>query len=610
MRHSADLGALRVGQPPSESEIRLAEFLFGEVPEPGIGFVKPWDVMARGGAVSVTDIGRRAVLRQTAPGDVLKVLPIDPPPGAPVMLAAAGGGGWYVADQATGTVLRLSADGAIVKRLARRNTRMNPTGIVESRGSLWVSDAAAGCVACFDIDTGRIMRTIGGSVGGADRGPGALNMPMGMAAAADGRVFVADMLAGCVVVFDADGAFVRRIGGREGGNGMLGRPKDVAIAPDGVVFVSDAAARQVHAFAPDGGWIESFGDTGPNPLVLPAGLAIADVAPMAGESPPVGFAEDYYVLVVEQIAQPGVRVYGWRSRLPARPQARFAAPLPDTALAVNPHWRGDRCSSCHDGIDRSFAAIPVARADALCLSCHDGRRAGAEPHPIGRVATNETHGVPAGWPLADGRLSCLTCHDVVRHCRAGARRPARNPAMVRGLDRRDAMASCRECHIQDMARFNPHRIAGRAAQPGNADGADGPAGRDASLSIADVSCRACHAPVPRFGGDAPAGPEASPLADAHLREPAAKLCLNCHTPHADPAPNGHLGLSPNAGAVSPGIRLPLEEGRITCATCHDPHDAALYAAHELPSRRAARPSDAAIALRADYEILCTACHPK
>lgn len=572
--HAVNLGALRAGRRPSNFENQLAEFLFGEAPTAPMGFIKPIDLVARDGEVLISDAGYSGVLRQPRPAAPLSGAPLRENPTMVTAICAVPDGGLLAASATAGAVLRYDAAGQVVQRYTTPE-RMRVGGMAIVGQEVWVSNITAGRVEVFDLASAEHLR----AVGRRGSGEGEFVAPLGIANMLDGNVCVVDVLGGRVHVFDAGGQWLRDIGAPGDGPGLLGRPKDVAVGPDGVVFVADTASRRVHAFQPDGTVVATFGDAGPDALAVPAGIAIASAPPEADDSVPPDFTADYYVLVAEQLARPGVRVFAWRTETP-HASAPAAAALPDMPLAPNPHWRADRCALCHTDRSAPPHAISARQADGLCLSCHDGEKATAESHPIGRVATGGRISAPADWPLVDGQLACLTCHDIKRHCKADPVRPAVNPAMVRGFKRGDALASCRYCHQQEIERFNPHSD---AAQSG-----DSP-----------IGCRVCHLSASL----AAANPEGG---FPRLRQPAAPLCANCHTPHVDPAPGGHLGL---VAAAAPSS-LPLEDGHVTCATCHNPHAIGTKWRGRAIGARASEEEDAQYSLRLNYMELCRACHPK
>jgi len=72
-----------------------------------------------------------------------------------------------------------------------------------------------------------------------------------------------------------------------------------------------------------------------------------------------------------------------------------------------------------------------------------------------------------------------------------------------------------------------------------------------------------------------------------LKKPIAELCIDCHRERI--APNEHkVGVVP---PVNPQT-LPLQDGKITCVTCHNPHQNEHGSLLRLPERE-----------------LCSSCHP-
>lgn len=602
----ASLGNLRTGAPPSSAQVRLATFLFGAEPEPPLGLVKPTHVLAGTGELWICDGALGAVLRWSPGTRALGAAPLIDPPSGPVAIAPAAAGERLVAAE-NGVIVRYSAQGRPVQRYALPSgSRSRVGGMALVGDELWVSDVPAHRIEVFDATSAAHRR----SIGRRGRGPGEFGFPLDIAAGRDGRVYIVDMLNARVQVLDAAGRWIRDIGGPGDRMGTFGRPKAVAIGPDGTVFVVDAASQCVHAFDEDGRALLAFGGAtdGVDALVLPAGIATAAGPLDAARRLPASFETAYYVLVAEQIVRPGLRVYAWSgSRAPPEPSRASSRSWATvrTASVENPHWQADRCSTCHSMSHAAPQPIAPADVDRLCLSCHDGKKAVDEAHPIGRRAETRRTRVPPGWPLVGDRLGCLTCHDVRRHCDAPEARPADNPAFVRGFDPHNRLATCLQCHTSDEWRVNPHRstVAGLATQ--------------------SASCGFCHVSTPRaVGGDW--------VFDAALRDSATRLCQNCHTMHADPAPRGHLGAVVDEAMLrimldgerergidgrtdSPRL-LPLDGGRVACSTCHNPHaaDAAPAAVFRSPTAllRSAAATDEGKALRIEHMALCRYCHPK
>ncbi|MBK9128042.1 MAG: hypothetical protein IPM13_09600 [Phycisphaerales bacterium] len=596
------LGNLTFGQPPTPTEVKLAEFLFGAPPEPPLGLVKPVDIAATAGGLLVSDSALQSVLAWSAGAGVLDVVPLPRSAPAPSALALAPNGDRLVAD-VRGPVVRISGDGQV-------RTRYDAPGPLRAGGlacvddQLWVTNLATHRIEVFDLESGRHIRSLG------QRGtqPGSFGLPIGIAYA-QGQVYVVDMLNARVQVFDRDGQHKRNFGGPGNRIGYFGRPKGVAVGPDGTVFVTDAASQCVHAFDRDGKPLIAFGGTADRELalVLPAGITIWSSDISTERRAPNGFQPAYYVLVAEQIVRPGVRVYAWAGRTkplasdvePAAPRRAHSFTWP----ADNPHWEASKCSACHTMTTGRPDPIAPERVDALCVGCHDGRRAPADPHPIGWAAAGGRTRPPPGWPLVEGRIGCLTCHDMIQHCDAGAVRPEDNSALVRDYDSSNPYEFCRICHVQEKWRVNPHR--NQVAGFGGAH-----------------ACAFCHIASPERtdGGGW--------TFDPGLRGGSNQLCLGCHTMHADPAPEGHLDreVTPAVlaamldaerrvfGTAGPEPRLlVLENGRITCATCHTPHaedpePIGLFTS-AMTRARSRAPEDEHKGLRVEHLALCRHCHP-
>jgi hypothetical protein len=79
------------------------------------------------------------------------------------------------------------------------------------------------------------------AIGGRDEGPESFFMVSSQVVEADaaGNLFILDPQNSRIVVFDADGQFLRSMGGSGGGPGELLSPGSIAVSPDGAVAVFD-----------------------------------------------------------------------------------------------------------------------------------------------------------------------------------------------------------------------------------------------------------------------------------------------------------------------------------------------------------------------------------
>ncbi|MBK8270952.1 MAG: hypothetical protein IPK83_22650 [Planctomycetes bacterium] len=445
-----------------------------------------------------------------------------------------------------------------------------------------------------------------------------------MALGSGNRVYVADSLNHRVQVLDKSGQPIGMIGKPGDRVGSFGRPKDVAVGPDGTIFVVDSASQRVHVFNRAGKPITAFGEPrgGMNELCIPSDIEISTTYTGDMSKLPDGFLPDYFVLVAEQLRAPGIRVFAWRSprevERPTFPPRAGTGESSRVASVPNPHWSPNHCTACHDMAADETASVDRNEVDQKCLSCHDGEKAHAEAHPIGRLGHTAFAAVPTGWPLNRERLSCITCHDIRRHCDAEAVKPARNSAMLRGPEIERRLDFCTNCHTpSEKWRINPHRQL-------SDDG-----------TMRSDTCGFCHS---RAMEREPNGERRN---DPSLRASGSGVCLGCHAPHWDYFPEGHVDrpvtkeirrrliarefgfmlaegqlsdISAFEAAVSDANHKPafppLNDNNVTCYSCHNPHERGLFPADSHLGRYARAEEDSKLQLRMDRLDLCQACHSK
>ncbi len=190
-------------------------------------------------------------------------------------------------------------------------------------------------------------------------------------------------------------------------------------------------------------------------------------------------------------------------------------------------------------------------------------------HPVG-VAVPETMQLDAGlMPDAQGRLGCATCHGLADM----ENRPPEDietsaADFLHGGPYRPLEDFCFRCHdAEPYRRLNIH------------------AQVDAAGSIDESSCEYCHREIP--DRDRPLEAE-----DLRLRLPTGRICLGCHllTPHLNALehrgkPNEAYLKRIQAAELERGIKLPLDaDGRLTCITCHSPHEAGVIS-EEFPGAK-------------------------
>ena len=589
------LGNLRSGKAPSAGEVELSLFLFGEAPEPPMAFVRPLFVLADARGLLVCDAAVGMAMRWDRQTRELGALDVTPRPARPVAALTAANGDVLVADAGgSGAVIRYEPGGRSSQSYGLKDEPFRPAGMSIVGDELWVANVLEHRIEVFDEESGRHKR----SLGRRGAAPGEFGMPLAMSRTPEGKICIVDSLNCRVQLLDANGNHVSSVGSSGDLVGTFGRAKGVAVGSDGTIFVTDAASQRVHAFDPQGRPLLAFGEpgSGPGALSVPGGISVSQECPLEDVELPTGFVADYYVLVAEQLLRPGIRVYAWGrmdgEAVDGGPISESAVPEKNEKGTVNPHWRADGCLSCHQSKeDGSVRMIAAERVDSICLDCHDGEKARAEAHPVGRVARTRDISPPEDWPLNEGRLGCLTCHDVVRHCRESPRPPAQNAAMLRVFEPDQPLALCTQCHKPaDSWRISPHKNL-------TADG-----------RVNEQSCAFCHTQVPSIPSNG------RRTGDAMLHASSSQLCLTCHARHWDVSPWGHVdrpaSADVRAALAAHSVRLPLEGDLVTCYSCHNPHERGLFPSDSPLGAMSALPMDNGAALRVPSTELCLVCHAK
>jgi predicted CXXCH cytochrome family protein len=292
-----------------------------------------------------------------------------------------------------------------------------------------------------------------------------------------------------------------------------------------------------------GSWPRDGGGVGPAAWLAAAGVLVLGLVLLPGQAPALTTAAPSEEAALEQLF--GVEFY-----------------------LEDPHWRADACAACHQNTPTRDELYLRGDQNTLCTICHSRGRASREPHPVGTFNEAKVD-IPAGFPLDDqGALSCLTCHDHVPACRLQERRTKINflrpvPAESEPLGPRSELLNfCYACHLAaDVESYNPHE------------------GQLSNGEIEPRRCLFCHSKAldPR---------EEIKDRQYHLRKDMSVICIGCHllTPHAGAAE--HLEQPPETVAAARreaeqrhGVVLPLDEReRISCSTCHNPHQQGVFPA--------------------------------
>jgi len=232
------------------------------------------------------------------------------------------------------------------------------------------------------------------------------------------------------------------------------------------------------------------------------------------------------------------------------------------------HYTGKFCSECHEKTpERGRNKYLKYDGDYnLLCKCHL-KTPNSYIHPTDIVPSDKKQTkIPSDLPLEEGKLTCLTCHDLYRQCQE----LVADRYSLRGMPYRRTTDFCFKCHDEsNYVMLDPHRQF------------------DEKGEIVREKCLYCHTEVPdekQVGREHP-----------KLIGELTVLCQRCH-----------IRMAMRSGSFShmqrPSVKtlaimrtteekfaaiLPLDEqGRTSCATCHNPHDKGVIPA-EKPAAKGA-----------------------
>lgn len=244
----------------------------------------------------------------------------------------------------------------------------------------------------------------------------------------------------------------------------------------------------------------------------------------------------------------------------------------------NPH---SFCDYCH-GTEEPKAGPDLfpqnTDSSLICLDCHEYEE---NHHPVNFVPPD-----PAAlpFPLYKGEVQCRSCHEI-----HGGPTHEGTPKLLRGGPYADRRTICFKCHNKNRYdEIDPHIML------------------DNEGAVLEVNgkpvCLLCHAIKP--------DPAVDRTPDVRFKADVGFLCWRCHPPMPDPFFSKHFLVTPSQRTLDymqgteaqKMVILPLvPRGRITCSTCHNPHQKGVIL-HEA----AAKGSGTKGRLR--MSPMCYACH--
>ncbi len=286
-------------------------------------------------------------------------------------------------------------------------------------------------------------------------------------------------------------------------------------------------------------------------------------------------------LILVLILLPGVMLFA---------QEKIDKALPDD---TNLHYTGEYCLECHEKIpEKGGDKLLKFNGDftQLCR-CH-GYTPGTYIHPVFVEPSPEKKSkIPNNFPLVNGMISCVTCHDMYMQCKKNPRAKLLNKRFLRGAPYLSRTTMCFKCHDEMKYKMlDPHN---QLTESG---------------SIIVVKCLYCHKEKP--------DEKTETFEDIKLIGNLAVLCYRCHYKQSKQHPiNAEHFVEPTEQIYEMmkesekkfGIILPLNyDGRITCPTCHNPHERGVLPAGKASSKGASEKFRLRLS-RKNVQI-CIACH--
>jgi len=262
---------------------------------------------------------------------------------------------------------------------------------------------------------------------------------------------------------------------------------------------------------------------------------------------------------------------------------------PDTDI----HYTGKYCDVCHTEVPNKKGGPKLKyNGDYIQLcKCH-GYTPRTYIHPVNIIPSEEKKKkIPAEFPLPGGKVECITCHDIYLQCRKDREMKIINPRFLRGAPYVSRTSLCYRCHDEKKYRkMNPHDqltpdgkiIVAKClyCHVEKPDELHATYGEVKLIGKFEVICYRCH--IEKQGKH--------PINADHLKEPPDNILKNM-----------------KESEERFGIILPLDkEGKITCVTCHNPHDRGVIPIYKTSAQGAGEKHR--LRLAGKGLPICIACH--
>ncbi|MBU0961557.1 MAG: hypothetical protein KKH60_08490 [Proteobacteria bacterium] len=271
---------------------------------------------------------------------------------------------------------------------------------------------------------------------------------------------------------------------------------------------------------------------------------------------------------------------------------------PGVNANTNIHFSKYYCNECH--LNAEGQGDVDMRFDDFIETCRCHNYTPENyTHPVGiKLSPEKRAKIPSDFPLKDSTITCVTCHRMSLQCQTDSSMKKFNSSFLRINPLMSRTAICYQCHSEAKYKMmDPHN---QIDKEGN---------------VVKEKCLYCHKGVPDVNR--------ATLADPHgmgdLVAPIGKLdvlCYRCHYKQIQlhPINANHLKKPPAAilknmrrSERKLGIILPLDaQGKVTCVTCHNPHERGVIPADKTGAGGAGEAGRLRVSRGGDK--ICLACH--
>lgn len=298
----------------------LATFLFGPAPAP-VRIGKPYGLALKHGKLYVSDTATATIHIADLRQHTWSYLQ---PEGAGrlrknIGVAVHDDGTLFVSDTMRGQVVIYDAAQRHVGVLGEPG-ELKPAGLEVAGDQLYVTDMKGQRVVVYDVKTRAALRDIpAGATNDAER----LFQPVGVAVDAEGRVYVSDVGAFHIQVYDAAGRHLRSISRHGDGVGEFVRNKGIALDRANRLYAVDAGFKLVQLYDEQDRLLLYFGDPEAGEagrMDLPADILVDyDHVDLFQKFAAPGRELEFIVMVSNQFGDHKITVYGFLKPAAAGP---------------------------------------------------------------------------------------------------------------------------------------------------------------------------------------------------------------------------------------------------------------------------------------------------